>query len=181
MAHTLFCADCGKPKRINKIGPFRCSKCKAFNKVSYGVNASQRVKLKNISKKKRILTPREAAFNKCEKLWFWLVKERAGWKSELSNRTKEMGFVLQAHHILAKSNYHLRFSLLNGICITKGEHFRGFHKESLREKYWGYVKYLRGNDIFDRLRILKHNTRVPDIFAIQIYLNKEADKYRKAA
>jgi len=183
MAHTLNCAACGKPKRVNKIGPFRCMKkgCLKWNKVSYGINASRKVKVNNSKKKKRILTPREALFINCDKLWFKLVKDLAGWKSELSGRTKEGGFVLQAHHIFGKSNYHLRFSLLNGICITKGEHFRGFHKESLREKYWGYVKYLRGNDIFDKLKILKHTTRPADLSMVWIYLNEEAKKLKEAA
>ena len=104
MAHTLYCAACGKPKRVNTVGPFRCMKkgCLKWNKVSYGIKASQRVKVNKSSKTKRVLTPREVLFNKCEKLWFKLVKDRAGWKSELSNRTKEMGFVLQSHNIFVK-------------------------------------------------------------------------------
>lgn len=84
-------------------------------------------------------------------LWSLLVKARADFQSEISGKTER----LHSHHLRGKSNYALRYSLDNGICITAGEHFFGFHRADRRENYEEKVKILRGKDIFEKLENLK--------------------------
>lgn len=86
-----------------------------------------------------------------DKLWSLAVKANAGFKSELSGKTEG----LNSHHLRGKGNYSQRYSLLNGFCCTKGEHFYGFHNTSRREQYEEKVKRLRGTDIFETLNGLK--------------------------
>ena len=86
-----------------------------------------------------------------DELWSILIKLRAGNKSELSGKTEG----LNSHHLRGKSCRALRYSLDNGFCCTKGEHFFGFHHISRYEDYEGRVKLLRGKYIFQKLRDLK--------------------------
>ncbi len=84
----------------------------------------------------------------CDDLWSLCVKARAGFKSELSGKTE----MLNAHHLRGKSNYALRYSLINGFCCTGGEHIFGFHHTGRREQYEERVKLIRGKDIFERIQ-----------------------------
>ena len=87
-------------------------------------------------------------------LWSECIKLRAGYKSEISGIEGSVA----AHHILGKSNHHLRFSLENGICIlNQVEHFFGIHSsDPLKvEIYRARIKRVRGEDIYDKLLPLK--------------------------
>lgn len=86
-------------------------------------------------------------------LWATLIKAIAGFKSEVSGSTEN----LCSHHLAGKPNNMLRYlELDNGICITNGEHTFGFHHAGRIEAYRNYAKRLRGNDIYERLELLKN-------------------------
>jgi hypothetical protein len=88
-----------------------------------------------------------------DQLWSLCVKVRAGFRSELSGKTE----ALQSHHLLAKPNYVLRYSLDNGISVTSGEHHYGFHNPNRQYEYNKRVEALRGKNVFDKLYDLKVN------------------------
>lgn len=92
-----------------------------------------------------------------DKLWAECIKARAGYMSELS---KQIGY-LQAHHILGKKNYSLRYDLDNGICLTYSEHIYGIHNQSKSLHYLEQIKAVIGRERWERLnknRELKKET-----------------------
>jgi len=121
-------------------------------------------------------------------LWSQCIKARAGNVSELS----EGADTLEAHHIHGKKNYHLRYALLSGICLTGVEH--NFHAHghenhgrtrhhpyvgrSLYKKFRDDVKSLRGNDIYERLQELKDDRTEVDLDEVEIFLKAELKKYK---
>lgn len=87
----------------------------------------------------------------CDRLWSECVKLRAGMRSEYSGKTER----LCSHHLIGKACYRLRYELENGYCCTAGEHNFIFHVEGRRDKAQERVRTQRGDDIFERLKILK--------------------------
>jgi len=70
----------------------------------------------------------------CDELWSQIIKERAGYKSEISGTPGEISsksgdlIGLSSHHIVHKPNYFLRYDLDNGIVLTAfKEHTNGVH------------------------------------------------------
>jgi hypothetical protein len=113
---------------------------------------------------------------RCDELWGLCIFTRAGFKSELSGvpRNPQEGIYLDPHHIAKKPCYSLRYSLENGICLTKGEHKYDAHgpdPERFREK----IKRLRGKDIFEKLHIIRW-TQSANIETIEMYLRNELKK-----
>lgn len=103
-------------------------------------------------------------------IWGLCILTRAGFRSELSGipRDPENGIYLDPHHIARKPCYTLRYSLDNGICLTKGEHkydAHGSDPERFREK----VKRLRGRDIFEKLHQIRW-TKTAGLEDIEMYL-----------
>ena len=115
----------------------------------------------------------------CEALWNHIIKERAGYRSELSGvKGKVMGgnVALAAHHIAGKSNYRLRFELKNGICIeNKNEHIFGVHsRDPIKSKeYQDWIIDYIGKERWDFLKTLKHRQKKADLNLIKIYLEQE--------
>lgn len=115
----------------------------------------------------------------CAKLWADIIKKRAGYKSEYSGKLgKEAGGteILNAHHIAGKPNNRLRYELSNGICITNGEHFYIAHHSGRQESFRDFVKKLRGEDIYDKLKALSHTASKSNLKLTYIYLKQEFDK-----
>lgn len=105
----------------------------------------------------------------CDKLWADCVKAKAGHKSEISGKTES----LHAHHLVGKANFHMRYCLENGICLTAGEHFYVAHHAGRVEDFRSVVKALRGVHVFENLNILAHyNTKV-DLWGVREYFKKE--------
>ena len=95
----------------------------------------------------------KSLFKECQDLWSEVVRKRAGYQSEYSDKhyDKENGIYLCAHHLIGKPNYRMRFELLNGFCLTLGEHKFIAHHQGREEAFKEVVKEKRGDDIFDRL------------------------------
>lgn len=95
----------------------------------------------------------------CDDLWRFCIYLRAGYKSEYSGRPgRQIGgaHILHAHHLSGKANYALRYALSNGMCLTSGEHKFIAHHTGRQDGFREKVKKMRGEDLFDRLAILKH-------------------------
>jgi len=111
-------------------------------------------------------------------LWAIVVKLRAGGKSEYSGKSGE-GVVLCAHHIAGKVGYRLRYELDNGICLTIGEHGFIAHNSGRYEMFRKFVKRLRGDDIYERLELLRQFKCKTDLKAVKLYLESEIRKLKE--
>lgn len=97
---------------------------------------------------------------KCDNLWRDIILLRAGYKSEINHmmcRKHGGDVVIQAHHIVKKPNYALRYDIENGICLTYYEHHYGIHGDR-EEEFRGKIKAVKGDGIYDRLTKKKYNT-----------------------
>jgi len=120
-----------------------------------------------VPKPKRVKKKSGLSMSSLDIRWSYLIKLRAGLKSELSNRNLN----LNAHHINGKENYTLRYSLLSGICLTEDEHINGIHNPNRAERYRELIKKARGQDIYERLEKVRKNHEVLSLVEIENYLN----------
>lgn len=116
----------------------------------------------------------------CDEKWAYLVKLRAGFKSELSGKPgKQIGGenVLAAHHIYGKSNYRLRYELKNGICLDNhSEHLWGIHNKNnpaLANEYFNKILEHCGKFRKEYLDGLLHFKGKTDLKLVLIYLETE--------
>ena len=113
----------------------------------------------------------------CDEIWSQVVRQRAEYESEYSGKPydKENGIYLCAHHLIGKPNYRMRYELLNGFCLTLGEHKWIAHHEGRVAAFKEVVKSVRGDDIFEILdemyRLSK--TGKTDLTLIKLYLEGE--------
>jgi hypothetical protein len=104
-----------------------------------------------------------------DKIWAYLVKCRAGFRCEVTGREDA---TLNAHHLIGRTNYRLRWELENGICITAGVHNFGAHGSKTRQvEFEKRVKQLRGEDVYDRLLMLK-NGETPNKYTVFLYFRE---------
>lgn len=118
---------------------------------------------------------------RCDLKWAEIIKIRASHKSEISGRCFATGHGIAAHHIYGKANATLRWlTFENGICLDSiHEHFYGCHFGSMAQKEITRRKIcqVRGEDIFERMSILKHNkTQKHDIRLVEMFLDNELKK-----
>jgi len=133
-----------------------------------------------MNRTKKKITKRKSIKKRCEDLWFELVKLRANYKSELSNRPHEQEYV-SGHHIAGKSNYRLRFEPKNGICLSyQTEHKYGVHNTdpSISRKYQDMIIHKIGQETWDWLLSLKNCQQKQDLTLIEIYLKQEINKLK---
>lgn len=95
---------------------------------------------------------------KCDALWRDIIKERSGWRSEVSGECgsySDNGKVigLEAHHIVGKPTYSLRYDLDNGICLTTKEHIFGVHSSDpyVAQTYQHKIREAIGEERWNRL------------------------------
>ena len=132
-----------------------------------------RIKAKRMTPVKRTKSKHKLLEDECDRLWSYLVKLKAGFKSELSGKTGG----LDSHHLLGKPNYRLRYEVSNGMCLTSGEHFFTAHNAGRYEDFRRRVMELRGKDIFDKLYQLKWDQCKTDLGLVKVYLEQEIKKY----
>ena len=112
-----------------------------------------------------------------DRLWSQCVKARDGYKSQCSGSTEN----LNAHHILGKATYRLRYSLDNGITITGGEHQYIAHGSRTRESKFEALALgrLEVNEQ-EALQRIKYLTGGVDLFAVEMYLKMMLKKFEKS-
>ena len=116
----------------------------------------------------------------CDDIWADLIKAKAGHKSEYSGKLgKKAGGdeILHAHHILGKSNYRLRYELDNGISLTAGEHKFIAHHTGRQEMFRERIKEIKGQDIYERLKLLKSGISKVDYKMMFLYLKEQLKTY----
>lgn len=112
-------------------------------------------------------------------LWLLIIKAKANFTCEISGYDYEE-VVLNAHHIAGKSTMSLRYSILNGICISNGIHNFDAHSTDYirRKRFEDKVKELRGKKIYESLEIIAKEPD-PDIQEVINDLLEYAKTYRQ--
>lgn len=91
---------------------------------------------------------------RCDTLWALNIKAMAGFICEYSGEhgTQIGGDkTLNAHHIIGKPNFTLRYSFDNGVCLTSGIHFFVAHHSARREGFMEWIGKARLKRL-DKLR-----------------------------
>lgn len=129
------------------------------------------------------LSPKKKLAKECYDLWVKYVKERSGWKSELSGQPGVIGKSgkitgLNAHHIAGKSNYWLRFEPDNGINLSSYEHIHGVHSHDplVSHSFMNRIIKLIGQERWDKLQALRHKPGQPDLYEVKERLEKLISK-----
>ena len=122
--------------------------------------------------------PKEPNLKKiCDKLWSDIIKERAEYKSEISDLPGNV-----AHHIVAKPNLRLRYDLDNGICLSNAtEHIFGAHHkfDTVRaRKFQDLIINKIGRERYNKLLSLRKGSSKVDLKLIKIFLEQELNKLR---
>lgn len=100
--------------------------------------------------KRKPKTERQKLKDQLDKLWAILVKQRAGYKCE---RSEKIAY-LNSHHVFSKSNLSVRWDLDNGVCLNAGWHTlqtNSAHKNPIEFINW--IKGQRGVEWYKNLRI----------------------------
>lgn len=131
---------------------------------------------------KKIKTKSQLLIIECDNLWKEIIKFRAGYKCELTGLKgrqidKDNGCILDAHHLIGKSNYALRYNLDNGICLARGKHIYNAHNESRKEQFKQEVITYKGYDIYTELRKFKFKTST-SLEMYKLYLTHELKKLK---
>ena len=118
-----------------------------------------------------------------DKMWSEIIRKEAGYISEYSGKPldRENKVYLCAHHLIGKPNLRMRYELLNGVCITTGEHSFIAHHTGREAQFKQRIKEIKGDDIFDRLEemyILSKGQKT-DIKLIEIYLKQRLEGRHK--
>ena len=136
----------------------------------------------------KVLTPKvrkKDLAKECYDLWVQCVKERAGWKSELSGIFGTIGKTgkiigLDAHHIAGKANHWLRFELDNGISLITKEHIFGIHSRDPLVSHTAMSKLIDyiGMERWERLQALRHKEGKPDLQIVKQNLTTELERIK---
>ena len=88
----------------------------------------------------------EDLVEECHALWQEVVKKKAGYKSEFSG----LGEPIVGHHLFRDGNYPAtRYNPDNGVCLTKGEHFKVHQQGELEINM--FIREKRGQEWYDNL------------------------------
>lgn len=99
----------------------------------------------------------------CDKLWTKKILERAGGKCEKCGKDK----YIQAHHIIPRTCWPLRYDLENGVALCVRHHIYWSHKDSLAFNDW--IKDIRN---LDYLKTNRHRTAKNDYKLIEMFLKQ---------
>lgn len=113
----------------------------------------------------------------CLKLWQEVIKKRANYICEYPLCRKSEN--LNAHHIITRSNYAVRYDTDNGICLCSGHHSMltcsahkdPFFKDTLIENG------VRTKEFFSKLKLRSAQFYKPDKKLIIIDLNNQLKNY----
>lgn len=118
---------------------------------------------------------RRPSIKHLDDLWSLCVKARDKHRSQRSGKTEN----LNAHHILGKATYRLRYHLDNGITITWGEHHFIAHGDRTRaSKFEDWALRRLGKEKEELLRRLKYETGGVDLCAVELYLKTMLQRFQ---
>ena len=110
-------------------------------------------------------------------LWSKAVKLRDGNKSVWSGKTER----LNAHHVLKKGTFRLRWELDNGITITCGEHkfiAHGGGKRADEFKKWALKRFSAKRR--KELEQMNYQIGGTDLWAVKLYLIQKIAEFSKS-
>lgn len=105
----------------------------------------------------------------CDLLWAEAVKAKAGYRCERSGQTTE----LQAHHIIPRTCWALRYDLENGICLTKSQHLFWAHHDGV-----AFAKWIETKRDLNYLESRRGNRSKHDYTAIALYLQDKIREFK---
>jgi len=103
----------------------------------------------------------------CDELWKQTVKKHAGFKCEKCGKTE----YLQAHHIIPRTNYALRFDLENGVALCRKCHIYWAHKDAI-----GFMEWIKDKRNIAYLESRRYGQTKNDYKLIEIYLKGILDE-----
>lgn len=107
-----------------------------------------------MKRKKR--TPQQKITDKCDISWSLLVRQRSGHKCALEGFEKECGGVLQAHHLIGRTDITMRWEPLNGVCLCFVHHIHGVHGTRATEMNHELFRRLPGRmDELNQMRLTR--------------------------
>lgn len=123
-----------------------------------------KIKLDKVKKQTGKITAKD-----CDELWAKAVKARAGYKCEQSGGTNE----LQAHHIIPRTCWALRYDLENGVCLTKYYHLFWAHHDGV-----SFAKWIATKRDLNYLESKRNNRSKLDYMAIALYLQSKIKEFQ---
>ena len=124
-------------------------------------------------KKSKKESGRKKLKKQLDELWAELVKKRASYKCERSNKTK----YLNSHHVFSRSNLSVRWDLDNGVCLNAGWHTLqtdSAHKNPIEFVNW--IRDRRGIKWYEEMRVKANTVRkwtIPELEALIEEFKKE--------
>ena len=125
-------------------------------------------------------TDRQKDIKECDRLWGEIIKIKAGYRSEYSDKPgMQIGGkdVLHPHHLMGKSSLAMRYNFDNGFCLTGGEHFYIAHVAGRKEMFEERIKEVRGKDVFTKLKGIKFKTSTT-LSMYHMYLKQELKRLK---
>lgn len=171
---SKICKTCEYRKEIVK-GTQHIMICTAtkrrYNEISYRIKFSPSwCMYKRIARRKRKKSPRALLVQALDRLWREAVWLQAGGKCEMTGQKdgEGRGHALNRHHIIGRSNYRVRWMLINGALLTAGAHTlapNSAHKNPLY--FLAEMVKQRGQAWYDLLQTSAYNVNLPNKHSIQ--------------
>ena len=99
-------------------------------------------KVKPKAKKVKKRSPDKILADKCDEQWSLLIRERSGYKCALEGFEKQCGGVMQAHHLIGRTELATRWVPENGVCLCYSHHIKGVHYTNATEMNHELIKRL---------------------------------------
>ena len=143
---------------------------------------------KRVNRRKRKSSPRALLVKELDKLWRKAIVLRAGSRCEMTGKLggEGRGHALNAHHIIGRSNYRVRWMLINGACLTAGAHTLAPNSAHKNPIYFleEMIKQ-RGRSWYENLQYSAYNNElsnkhtIQDLQDIKKYLKEAIARYEK--
>ena len=97
---------------------------------------------------------------RCDELWSKVVKVQANYKCERCGNSEGR---LNSHHIIARTNYKLRYDVYNGVCLCFNCHINFAHADPKGWHDWLMTHRERDYDYVNREKIGKYKNNYTEI------------------
>lgn len=110
---------------------------------------------------KRKMSYSKTKIQQCTELWRFIVRSKAGFRSEINEKYTMNNSVLECHHICGKNSLALRFSIDNGICLADFQHRWSVSLDMRERKHLeNEITKVRGENFKERIKesLIYHST-----------------------
>ena len=171
---SRICSDCEYRVETSEGGliTVTCSNTKRkHNEISYRIKrAPMWCPFLRTNRRKRKSSPRALLVKELDRLWRIAVWLQAGGVCEMTGQKdgEGKGHVLNRHHIIGKSNYRVRWMVINGALLTAGAHTlapNSAHKNPIY--FLEEMIKKRGRVWYELLQKSAYNINLPNKHSIQ--------------